>query len=148
MTEPKESTMVVALADIAGFDQASRSKSNHEVFKMLDEFYELVGKVVNSGGGRVVKFMGDCALIIFPEDQSKQAVASLHDLQAKTETILSEFDSTCKVRINAHIGSVLCGPVGTSDDKRFDVFGAPVSDLFRMPSQEFGLSDQLKQLVD
>ena len=148
MTEPKESTMVVALADIAGFDKASRGKPHHEVFNMLDEFYEIVGNVVGNAGGKVVKFMGDCALVVFPEDQAKQAVASLRDLQAKTQTIWSEFDSTCKVRINAHVGCVLCGLVGTSDDKRFDVFGIPVNDLFRMPSQEFGLSGRLQEIID
>lgn len=140
--------MVVTLADIAAFDKASRGKTNQEVFRMLDEFYELVGNVVGSVGGRVVKFMGDGAFVVFPEEQAKQAVASLRDLHAQAQTIWSEFDPTSKVRISAHVGSVLCGSVGTTDDKRFDVFGTPVNDLFRMPSQEFGLSDQLQKLVE
>ena len=147
MTEPRECRMVVALADIAGFDKASRKKSGQEVFSMLDEFYELVGNIVGSAGGRVVKFMGDCAFIVFPEEKARPAVDSLHDLQGRTQTLWSEFDSTCKVSVNAHSGTVLCGLIGTTLYKRFDVFGTPVNDLFRMPLQGFGLSKELEKAV-
>jgi adenylate cyclase len=148
MTRPTECRMVVAMVDIAGFYQAIRDKSNRQLFSMLDQFYELIGTVIENAGGTVVKFIGDGAFMVFPGDQAAPAVAALRTLQAKTQTIWSEFNATCQVKINAHIGPVICGPVGTIGDKRFDVFGATVNDLYRMPSQAFGLSDQLKKLVE
>jgi class 3 adenylate cyclase len=148
ITEPTECEVVVATADIAGFAEACRNRPEQEVFKMLDEFYEFVGHVVLGAGGKPVKFMGDCALIIFPAGKAPEAIAALRDLQTKVQGIWSDFQAICRVRIDAHVGSAVCGPLGTADDKRFDVIGNIVNELFLMPHPEaFNLSEELKKIV-
>jgi class 3 adenylate cyclase len=149
ITEPMECEVVVATADIAGFAKACRNRPEQEVFKMLDEFYELVGHVVHRAGGKPVKFMGDCALMIFPADKAPEAILALRDLQTEAQGIWSDFQATCRVRIDAHVGSAVCGPLGTAGDKRFDVIGSTVNELFLMPHPEaFNLSEELKKIVE
>jgi adenylate cyclase len=146
MNGPEQKTLVIALADVAGFAKACQGRSDLETFQMLDRFYGLVGTVVGQAGGTVVKFMGDCALVVFPQDRAQAAVAALRELRAKAGPIWSEFGAACTLRIKAHIGSVACGPIGP--DGRFDVVGRAVNDLFLMRGhgdEEF--SEDLKRVL-
>ena len=148
ITQPTECEVVVATADIAGFAKACRNRPEQDAFKMLDEFYELVGHVVHRAGGKLVKFMGDAALMIFPADKAPEAIVALRDLQTRAQGIWADFHTTCHVRIAAHVGSVICGPLGAAGDKRFDVIGSIVNELFLMRHQkEFNLSEELKKIV-
>jgi class 3 adenylate cyclase len=142
ITEPMECEVIVATADIAGFTGMCRDRSEQEVFKILDEFYELVGDVVHGADGKVVKFMGDSELIIFPAGKAREVNTALRGLQTQAQEIWSDFHAKCRVRIDAHIGIAVCGPLGTAGDKRFDVTGNTVNELFLMPHPElFNLSD-------
>ncbi len=132
MKKPRVATVVLAVADVAGFTKACRGRSNVEAFEMLDRFYRHAVAAVAPAQGRVVKFIGDAVLIIFPESRAVQAVTALQDLRDTVQDLWSEFDAGCSVRIHAHLGSVACGPLGP--DQHFDVIGAAVNDLFRMPS--------------
>ena len=139
--------MVVATADIAGFAKASENRTDLDQFNMLNEFYALVGNIVSQTHGRVVKFLGDEALIAFPETEAEEAVAALHELLAQAPTIWPQLDATCRLRINAHVGSLVCGSMGP--DQTFDVIGNTVNELFMMPhTEELQLSEELKKLVE
>jgi hypothetical protein len=144
---PTERRVVLALADIARFLVISRSISDRESFELLEDFYELIGGVVEGVGGKVVKFMGDAALMVFPEDLAGQAVDALLKFKAKAEAWLSKYQVDAKVALKAHIGTVVCGPIGTTWDKRFDVIGDAVMELFMLPSGDFVLSPELEELL-
>ncbi len=146
MTAPQESRMVVGLADIAGFAKACESKSDVETFEMLNQLYMLVGNVIHKAGGSVVKFMGDSALVVFPESDAKQGVAALRELASSSSDVCASFDRTCTVRIKAHVGSVVSGPMGP--DNRFDVIGNTLNQLFLMPWDGPDASAELKSLVE
>jgi adenylate cyclase len=145
MCEPTECRMVVATADIAGFCKACQGKSDLDTFRMLDEFCHLVDGLTTDAGGRVLKFMGDAALMVYPEENAAAAVASLASLRSEAQAIWTDFDETCVVRTKAHVGSVVCGPMGPA--KRFDAIGNTLNELFRMPWDGPELSVALSQLV-
>lgn len=147
INEPIECRLVIALADVVGFAKMSRTRSNLEAFAMLQEFYELVGDIVEGTSGRVVKFIGDAALIVFPETRANEAVAALRELKARAHTIWSTFDATCALHIKADVGTVACGPLGGRDNKRFDVIGSLVDDLFLRSWDAPELSAELEQLA-
>lgn len=146
MDRPKQCRMVVGLIDIAGFAKACELKSDLEIFNKLNEFYNLVGNVIGKVNGTVVKFMGDSALIIFPEDKAKQAVVSIHEISSSAKDIWTKFDETCVVRIKAHCGSVVVGPMG--QEEQLDVIGNTVNQLFLMSWDGPELSNELKQLTE
>jgi len=147
ITSPTECRMIIAVADIAGFAHIFQTMSNREMFDMLDEFYELVGDVTEDAGGKVVKFGGDAALIVFPENTANQAVEALRSLKTRADGWLSQLDPSAQVYVKAHVGSVVCGPLGTAKEKRFDVIGAPVMELYMSPSEDFVLSPELQRAI-
>ena len=152
MSHPKKANtrsrrVIVATSDIAGFARAAQAKSDRKTFAMLTEFYEIVGSIVEHGGGQVVKFMGDAALMIFPVARSTEAVRALRSLREKTGDCLTRFSPDCQLRVKTHVGSVMCGVLGTASEKRFDVIGKTVNELFKMPSGDFVLSTELKKLA-
>jgi adenylate cyclase len=148
ITEPTECRMIIAVADVAGFAAMCKTTSDLDVFKALDEFDELVGEVVSNAGGRVLKCIGDAPLMLFPEENAKEAIAALQDLKERAQSLWSSFDQTCSVRVKAHVGPVACGPLGPRGQKTFDAIGNTVNDLFRMPWDGPEISDELKQLVE
>jgi class 3 adenylate cyclase len=101
------------------------------MFEMLDLVYRLIDRVVVAAGGRVVKYMGDAALVVFPEDCARAAVAALQTLKTQTAGLWADFGIECTVRTKAHLGPVACGPLGP--EGRFDVIGGAVNELFVMP---------------
>ena len=143
---PAECTMLVAFADIAGFAKLCRSLSDQEIFALLSEFYEQVGRVIDASGGTVVKFMGDAALIVFPETAARQGAAALRELKAAADHWLRRRGgSDCVLHIQAHIGPVVCGPIGTAHDKRFDVLGNTVNQTAMLRSDGLVFSPELEQ---
>ena len=48
---------------------------------MLTDYYNLVDTGISKAGGRVVKFIVDRVLFIFPSDLAQEAVATLRDLK-------------------------------------------------------------------
>ena len=147
ITEPTERTMVVAVADVAGFVKACRGKSDRDTFAMLNLFYECVGDAVSVAGGKVVKFMGDSALMVFRGEDASAAVSALKSLGERSATAWTDFDAKCELRIKAHLAPVTCGRIGTREDKRFDIIGQAVNDLFLMPWSELELSEDLRNAV-
>jgi class 3 adenylate cyclase len=146
ITQATECRLIAAVADIAGFMRAARGKSNLDTFRMLDEFYHLVEEVVPEAGGKVVKYIGDAALIVFPEDAARQAVGALRKLREEAQRLWTEFDATCEVRTKAHVGEAACGPLGPA--QRFDVIGHFLNELFLMHSKEpEALSEELRRLI-
>jgi class 3 adenylate cyclase len=143
-TSPRSVRLIIAVADITGFAKACALRSDRLTFEWLAEFYEFVGDVVGSAGGRVVKFMGDAALNIFTADAARPAIA----LQEQAMELLSRLDSNCHLHIKAHVGDLECGPLGVAAEKRFDVVGQAMFDLFRTPSGEFTVSTDLQTLLD
>jgi adenylate cyclase len=146
MIEPTECRMVVASVDIAGFVKVSEKKTDLDQFNMLSEFYALVVNVISKTNGRVIKYLGDETLIVFPEAEAEEAIAALRELLDQAQTIWSQLDTTCRLSINAHVGPLVCGLMGP--DQKFDVIGNTVNKVFLMPHTEgLHLTEELKKLV-
>ncbi|MBN1671240.1 MAG: response regulator [Kiritimatiellae bacterium] len=145
---PQEQNVIVVLADIADFIGIVREKGSVEAFEMLDEFYEMAGRAVERADGRVVKCIGDAALIVFPQNRLHQAVAALQQMRARAQTLWHTRGRECRIKVKAHAGPVAAGALGPARQKRFDVIGATVNELFLMRSTgDFDLSPHLQQLV-
>ncbi len=148
ITTPTERDLVIAVADIAGTTKMAETMSNRELFEMFDAFYELVGGLVEGWGGQVVKCMGDAVLVVFPGNVPHQAIAGLRCLKREGETWLARYSPTPRIYLRAHLGPVVCGPLGPGGQKRFDVIGAAVNELFLMRSGDFVLSPELEQALE
>jgi len=139
---PQSANFLVAFFDLTGFSRFAQGRSDQEVFAVLSEYYELVGDIVEGAGGRVVKFMGDAGLIVFPEEKVEDGVLALRELQRRGDRWLIDRDSPCRHVIKIHFGEVVCGEVGTREEKRFDLFGRGVNTAALLKSNGFAMTSQ------
>ena len=85
-----------------------------------------MGDRIENAGGKVVKFMGDSALLFFSADRVDEGVEALIALQEEGNAWLHDRGFASRQIIKAHFGSLCCGLIGTRTEKRFDVFGQTV----------------------
>lgn len=139
----QEQELVVAFFDLTGFLRFSRVHTAMEVFSWLDQYYEFVGEWVSQAEGRVVKFMGDAGLLVYPGEAADGAVVNLVHLKAMGDRWLAEHEAPCRQIIKAHVGSVICGPLGTRREKRFDVISETVNTSAILPSHGLAITPAL-----
>jgi len=144
---PIELDVIVVYADLTKFARHMEEKSNKEMFNLISEFYELSGEIVETGGGSVIKFMGDAFISVFPTEKANQLIGVLKLLQNNVNKLLRSKKLDSKIQISAHTGPVIYGKVGTKNDKRLDVFGATINDVCIMKSDGIELSHRLKEYL-
>jgi len=143
-----ECNLLVSFFDLSWFSIFSQNKPIRYIFDFLAEYYEFVGDIIEQSGGRVVKFIGDGALVVFPEENLDSGVQALMTLREEGDKWLEERESPCRHMIKAHFGPVICGPVGSKSEKRFDVFGHTVNLTFIMKSSGLAITPQVFRQLD
>jgi len=144
-TQVHECTLIVATADVKNFAAACRHLTEREIFDVLERFYEMTGSCLENSDGVVVKFMGDAALIVFPETSATLAIEALRALQNAGNELWKEISPVCQLAVRVHLGPVVCGPMGTTGEKRFDVIGNALNELFTMRGDDpFLVSETLR----
>lgn len=133
---------LVACSDLLGYAKFSNSLSEEQIYHFLTDYYEFVGDAVSKAGGKVIKFMGDATLILFPEDQMDAGVDALLSLQTEGDRFLAERRIPTKHRIRAHFGPVHEAEVGTRSEKRLDILGSTVNKVFQLSGADFALSQE------
>ncbi len=127
---------VLLAADIEGFTKFTETHSQGEVKQLVDKFEKLVKDIEERFSGRIVKFMGDGALLIF--DSAENSV------KAGKEIIQSTLNNL-KIRAFAHIGDFII------DDEKKDIFGFHVNFTSRLlgfvPGGVFGISEPLFYII-
>ena len=148
VSAPQEMDLLVAFFDLTRFTQLSRECSNKKIFEILFDYYEFVGDLVEKSGGKVVKFIGDAGLIVYPADDVNRGVLTLRTLQETGDAWLAERNIKSRNLITAHFGPVMCGLIGTRTDKHFDVFGQTVNTVVTINSNGLALTPQVFRKLD
>jgi adenylate cyclase len=120
----KEVTRCLLAADLAGFARASADRPPLEIAAFLDDWYRRCAPIITSRGGRIVKFMGDAVLAVFPEDAARAAVECARALREEPLQWPVELGAI------VHAATIAEGDVGP--DRRYDIFGSGVNPLFMM----------------
>lgn len=145
---PTEVDALVVFTDLTRFARFASGVSVRELFNMLSDYYELIGDIVAESGGQVVKFIGDASLIAYPEENVNRGVRGLLEVQARGDVFWKEKGAACIHQISSHFGTVTCGPIGTRENKKFDLFGATVNTAATLPSHGFAMTPQVFRKLD
>jgi adenylate cyclase len=124
----RETELVLFTADLAGYARATAPMGALDVAAFLDGWYHSIEAILGGRGGRVVKYMGDGCLATFPAGACTAAVDAAIELQRLDHRTAAGLAVDAGVKI--HLGIVAEGEVGA--DRRYDIFGSAVNDLFRM----------------
>jgi class 3 adenylate cyclase len=122
--------LVIVVTDLTGYTRHSRTHPDEVMAQFLDRFYCLAEDAVSGGGGRVVKFMGDAMLAVFPPEVAAQAVAAVITLQVQSEKLASSYGFDMTLGANLHLGSAVIAELGKGASRRTDVIGRAVNQTF------------------
>jgi class 3 adenylate cyclase len=135
-----EVCLLIAFVDLTGFSLQSTRVDDVEVATVIDGYYRLIGERVVAAGGRVVKFMGDAALIVFGEADADRGVTALLALKDEADAYLAAARWDCRAHVKVHCGDVIAGPFGPPGDLRFDVIGKAVNTTAMLDATGVALS--------
>jgi class 3 adenylate cyclase len=135
-----EISLLIAFADITHYTSIARRLEERALADFADAFYERVEAKVDATGGVVVKFIGDAALIVYPENRADEGVRALLELKHEIDHWLTGQHLEARLLIKVGFGSVIAGPFGGRDKKRFDVIGQEVNAAASLETRSFALS--------
>jgi class 3 adenylate cyclase len=137
-----ELPLLICFVDLSRFAVNSERVSDRDLAILMDEFYTRVCAKVVGAGGAAVKFMGDAALVVFPESQVNDGVLALLELQEECRPWLAGKGWDGQLVVKAHFGSAVAGPFGPREYGRHDVIGSAVNLAATLPARSFALSAQ------
>jgi len=120
-------SLVVAFIDLARFQIAARRVKDEELVELLEDYYGRIIDGLKPAGGRVVKFMGDGALVVFASDRGSQAARALMMLKSDVDARLGKRKFATPLVARVHAGEVMAGLLGPKGEKRYDVIGQSVN---------------------
>jgi len=100
------------------------------LLEFMDSFYRVCGECVVAAGGRIVKYIGDGIIAVFPENATDRAVTAGTCMRSEYAALVSaqqtNVDSELEVGIS--FGEVEEGLVGHASLRGFDLFGECVNE--------------------
>ena len=132
----------VAFFDLSRMPEWSSSEEDARVASFFQAFYSLASQHLKPAGGRIVKFMGDAGLVVFPKESTESAVFALAALAEAARGRALEFGLDTYLNVNVHVGPMLTGTFGPPGDERFDVIGKAVNIAARLGRRGITLSQQ------
>ncbi len=140
---PTEIQALVGFFDLTAFAQSSRRFSTSDLFGLLSDYYEWTGDLIESSGGRIIKFIGDAGLVLFPKTEVNAGVLAFKRLKEEGDKWIAQRGMASKHIVKLHYGPVICGPLGTRSHKQLDVIGMTVNTAALLKSNGFAMSAQV-----
>ncbi len=134
--QPKQGSVTILFADIAGFTQMTENMSTEEVVQLTRRVLSLLTQAVYEQGGTLDKYMGDALMAFWnapvPQPQHRrlaiQAGLSMrHALQSLNDVRHALGLAPIRVRIGINTGDVLVGDLGTEWRHAYTVMGDAVN---------------------
>jgi adenylate cyclase len=141
-----ETALLIVFADLTRFMANSRSTPAGALAELLDGYYRHAEGLVSGIGGRVVKFMGDAFLAVWPEERAGAGAAALPALKRDIDAWWAEQGWDSRVVVKAHFGRAVAGPFGRGE--HFDVIGSEVNLAATLPARTVSLSAEAFRCLD
>jgi class 3 adenylate cyclase len=135
-------TLGVAFFDLSRLAEWTSPAEDELVAAFFQSFYALAESHISGPGGRIVKFMGDAGLCVFPTERADAVIPALADLARAARDCAREFGFDCWLNVNVHAGPVLTGHFGPPGQERYDVIGKTVNVAARLGRRGLTLSAQ------
>ncbi|MBL8972016.1 MAG: adenylate/guanylate cyclase domain-containing protein [Myxococcales bacterium] len=143
-TTGKDRQLAILFSDIRNFTPFAESHLPYDVIHILGRYFRKVGEPVIRHGGYIDKYMGDGIMAIFGLERASAAEACLDAVAAGlgmqdsllelNEYISKQFDTTFRMGIGVHVGSVIIGEMGHPQKMQFTAIGDTVNIASRIES--------------
>ncbi len=133
----KNTNKFVLFADIFGFSTFTEKLPVHDVVSLVNEYFNLTSYAISERGGNILKYMGDCVMASFEQDQAEQAIQAtldiLHILQiTRDESTPSHPGRLLYTGIGLAYGDVIEGNMGSRIKMDYTLVGDTVNVASRM----------------
>lgn len=135
-----EQPLLIVFADLTRFMVNARGTPDAALAELLDGFYREAARLVDRSGGRVVKFMGDAFLAVWPEERASAGTAALPALKRDIDAWWSEKGWDSRIVVKAHFGTVVAGAFGA--EGAYDVIGNQVNIAATLGARTIALSPE------
>lgn len=138
---PAQYEALVAVYDSHWLTQhAEKSGSLDEVIAVMSGYFAVTSQIINDGGGKFIKTLGDSGLAVFPLERIDEGILALHRVRQAGEEWLAGRGYDSRVAVKWDVGPVVFGMVGSPGEERLEVFGRPVATAFTLPSNGFAMT--------
>jgi len=138
----RQVTQGVAFFDLSRMMEWASSQEDEKVAAMLQEFYCLAVARIEGAEGRVVKFIGDEGLAVFPKEAAEKVIFALAGLSEEVHRMAAKHGYNTFLNTNVHFGPMMEGTFGPPGQKRYDVLGKTVNIAARLGRRGLILSQQ------
>src|SRR3954466_7976734 len=107
--EVQETKLVLFTVDLANYTRACAHESALSIARFLDDWYRQCAASIRPRGGRIVKFIGDACLGVFPEARVLDAIDAATALAAELRTLRATHRWPVELGANLHIAVVAEG---------------------------------------
>lgn len=122
--------MILLVVDLTGYARGFLSRSDSEMAGFLDRFYRMAEDVIQEQGGKVIKFIGDAVLSVFPPDAASEAVVAAATMRQAAATLADDIGLDLRLGANIHYGEAVATEFGTGSSRHYDVIGRTVNQTF------------------
>jgi adenylate cyclase len=129
-------------SDLRNSTELSEALPVDAFFALLNRYFECTAGAVLAEGGRVVLFIGDAVLAIFPIAYAAERAActaaiaaahrATHELERFNLERAGEGLEPLALGIGLHVGDVKYGNIGVPERLQFDVIGPAVNEVVRL----------------
>jgi len=138
----RQVTQGVVFFDLSRLMEWASSQEDERIAAMLQEFYCLSVARIEAAGGRVVKFIGDAGLAVFPKEAAERIVFALAGLSSEVRRAAAAHGFDTYLNTNVHFGPMMAGTFGPPGMERYDVLGKSVNIAARLGRRGLTLSQQ------
>ena len=132
---------VIWTCDLRGFTSLTESRPAADMNRLLNLYFDAVGRPIEANGGEILKFIGDAVLAVFPlgEDPTDAAIRALRAaeqavdaLAAASAALVATGGPALELGVALHAGEVFYGNIGTERRLDFTVIGPAVNEAARV----------------
>ncbi len=148
--EGREKEITILFADLRGFTALSESRLPYDVVFILNRYFDVMGRAIETAGGRVDKFIGDGIMALFGtegtveagcRDALRAAAAMSQALEELNQSLAGDLDSPLRIGIGLHVGPVILGEMGYGATISLTAVGDSVNTASRLEgmTKNFGV---------
>lgn len=135
--DSKTLELTVMFSDIRSYTAISEHLPCHEVFGLLNSYFEITNPIISANGGIIDKYIGDAIMSLFPHSPDaalKSVIAINRDLRLFNEERRKRNEPEILTGTGIHYGGVDLGTVGDSTRLQATVIGDAVNLASRLES--------------
>jgi class 3 adenylate cyclase/tetratricopeptide (TPR) repeat protein len=138
-TDSERRQVTVLFADISGFTSMSEKMDPEQVTAAMNDCFEMLEEAVQSHGGHVDKYIGDCVMALFGapkalEHAPRQTINAAIEMRRRLYEMnqAGRFAVPLDIHVGINTGLVLAGRVGGANKRDFTVMGDVVNVASRL----------------